>query len=390
MAWIALRNGNDLGDPGHDVEFGWGRVKLETCEQNLVTPADTWIKFSPACERLEDDALEAVFGSSTLGQYGIDWTVFEYSAIDRRYVLLNETDSMRPTIGHWIYSNADAQATFNGMLPDITKGLAFDGFGEPGPNNLGVANMLGNPRSVAFKWSEVQFYYNGGSNDLATAVADGVVRSMMWKWNPTTSAYEEFNGLIEEGTIEPGEAFFIRMLAPAQVVLPSPIELGSSASLGASRVMAPAASDAGFWQATVALSGENGASSVIIGQHPAAINGFGWYDAEKFAGPSASDVTLSIPSRHMRSLTMPLARDVRHPLPQAQWQIEIDVTRSGTYRLSWNVPQAVSERSTITLPRGRKIAADQYGQQVEVFLPAGTHRIGWRYEKNRTAQAAAR
>ena len=380
MEWLGQFNGNDLNVPGHDTTTGHGRMRLYECTKTAAVAAERWQMISTGCERLADSTVASYFSDSTLGAFDVDWSLWAWDAANDSYQQLTAGDVLDPERSYWIYSDRDATIQFSGVKPDITEQIAVDTIGQPG-SALGKPHMIANPRLVDLEWTEVQFQYDGTTNDFATAVADGKVRSIMWTWDPTNGQYQEFNGLLFEGSLTPGGAFWIRTLEDVEVRIPSPAAIALARAGGSRAVERERAGRSNsHWKVDVAFAGSSSRASVRLGQHPAAKSGFDHYDAERISGFSAVPVEMAFVEPDSRSVSSPLQRDFRTLGHASYWDIEVEVHQTGHYTLEWSGDIDVLSKSRIQTPWGRVIDADIEPSAMEVYLTEGVHRMTWIYE----------
>ncbi|NKI33600.1 S8 family serine peptidase [Wenzhouxiangella sp. XN79A] len=380
MEWLGQFNGNDLNAPGHDTTTGHGRMRLSECSKTASVAAERWQMISTGCERLADPTVASYFSDTTLGAFDDDWSLWSWDAVNNSYQRLTLSDTLAPERSYWIFSDRAATVQFSGVKPDITEQIAVDTVGEPG-SVLGKPHMIANPRLIDLDWSEVQFQYDGTTNDFATAVSDGKVRSIMWTWEPGTGQYQEFNGLLFEGSLPPGGAFWIRTLEDVEVRIPTPAAL-VAARAGGSRATdrRDAARNPSHWLVDVAFEGDDSRASVRLGQHEEAKTGFDHYDAERLPGFSAAPVAMAFAGSASGTATTPLQRDFRTFDEPSTWYIEVEVNQTGHYTLDWFGNQEILSKSRIQTPWGRIIDADIEPTEVDVYLVEGVHRMTWIYE----------
>ncbi|NLH98193.1 MAG: hypothetical protein GX446_01730 [Chthonomonadales bacterium] len=95
------------------------------------------------------------------------------------------------------------------------------------PYTIGVApgwNMIGSVFNQDINWGAVQVRFQG--NVLPLANAGDVLRPYAWGYNPTTGGYT----LIQSGgVLKPGRGYWVRVLQPCEIILPTP---GTKAAAG--------------------------------------------------------------------------------------------------------------------------------------------------------------
>lgn len=372
LTWLGVMGDNDLGPAGHDNGFGYGRIKLLECDQPLAFAANTFYQISPVCERVEKSSIGETFADSTLGEYGADWGLWQWEAVQGQWRFMAAGEHVEPVRGYLFLSLQDAEVSLSGAMPDITEEFAVSATGSPG---FGRPNLIANPRQVSLAWPELRFQYDGALHDFETAVADNKVRSIMWVWNPQTGQYDEFNGLLFEGTIGPGQAFWIKAQDDVEVLIPTQESSAPGSAAGRLRDPGPAGGD---WALELSVGNGQVRSTASLGQHPAARGDFDDYDAEQLTDASAP-VVLSIPAPHIRGLELPFKRDWRRPETRDVWVLQIRVAETGDYRFEWSAPEAVLEHAELVLPDGKAVPMARF-DTLEHPLPAGTHRFRIEYD----------
>ncbi len=133
-----------------------------------------------------------------------------------------------PPSGKYVSLNRDANFPGAGggrgywTLPSESVTLAPRGklWNQATPYTIGVApgwNMIGSVFSTDIEWGAVQVRYQG--NLLPLASASNVIRPYAWGYNPATGSYT----LIQSGgVLKPGRGYWVRVLEPCEIILPTP------------------------------------------------------------------------------------------------------------------------------------------------------------------------
>jgi hypothetical protein len=381
LEWLGQFNGNDLNVDGHDTVTGYGRMRAYPCSQSVPVAASTWTKFSPTCERPADSSLEEVFSSTglDLADYPVAWRVFRWDASANRYYLVQPAENIEPDQGYWIWSDGPTTLEFEGVLPDITESIAVAAPGMAN-NGLGTPHIIANPRPIALDWVDVRFAFDGGEHDFFDAVSSGKVRPIIWVWDAAVQSYEVFNGLQFEGVLEPGQAFWIRANDDIEVRLPTPGQIVEAQSVRSKNSATRSAGAEGEWQIDLVTRLGEQTSKIRLGQHSQADEGFDLYDVERMSGFGRPDIELLIESAASRSIDRPMVREYRPLQDVSNWNLTLEVKKSARYTLSWSGDAVGLRNGALILPDGTEVQASRRGGSVDVWLDAGSHSLGWRFD----------
>jgi len=373
LSRVGLDGDNDLGTAGHDTAFGQGRIRLRECSKAISIVANAWHQVALPCERRAGNTIAQTFGSLGLGIYGTDWIISRWDPIAGSYSHLDGTDSLDIAESYWLYSFNPGSGTLTGLVPDLTEAWPEDTVGAPG---FGRPYMMSNPRTFALDWDEVLFFYNGAENSFSQAVNDGKIRSMMWLWDPGTETFSEFNGLLGEGQMQPGQAMWMRVLDDVQVRFPT--TPAPSALRSMRRALLTANDD---WSVTVHLETATDYAAVRFGHHPNASKGFDAFDAERLAPPTDSNLVMALPRNDLGAFSADYVRDFRPPAQKDEWLMEIRGP-GGPAILRLDDPARKMARGwLIDDATGRRIPLSRRDSTFRITLKAGTHRLRWQYRK---------
>jgi len=379
LARIGLDGDNDLGAADHDTVFGYGRIRLRECSSNFNITASAWHQVSLPCDRRNGNSIAQTFGTLGLGTYGSDWVISRWDPNAGSYSHLPGSASLTVGESYWLYSLNPGMGTLSGLVPDLTEAWPVETIGATG---FGRPYMLASPRTFSMNWNRVRFFYNGTEHDFTQAVSDGRVRSMMWIWDPVTATYSEFNGLLSEGQIQPGQAIWVRILDDVQVRFPT---TAAPSSLESIRNITHPNIDG--WAVTLYLETDRDFASVRFGQHPEAVDDFDVYDAERLSPPSAAATIMVLPRSDLGTFSADYVRDFRKPAESDEWRVEIR-SPGGPATLTWDDPDgALQNSSLIDETAGLSFAARRLRGQYQLQLAAGTHVLRWHYQKNATRPA---
>jgi len=373
LSRVGLDGDNDLGTAGHDTAFGQGRIRLRECSMTISIVANAWHQVALPCERRAGNTIAQTFGSLGLGIYGTDWIISRWDPIAGSYSHLDGTDSLDIAESYWLYSFNPGSGTLTGLVPDLTEAWPEDTVGAPG---FGRPYMMSNPRTFALDWDEVLFFYNGAENSFSQAVNDGKIRSMMWLWDPGTETFSEFNGLLGEGQMQPGQAMWMRVLDDVQVRFPT---TPAPSALRSMRRALLTANDG--WSVTVHLETATNYAAVRFGHHPNASKGFDAFDAERLAPPTDSNLVMALPRNDLGAFSADYVRDFRPPAQKDEWLMEIRGP-GGPAILRLDDPARKMARGwLIDDATGRRIPLSRRDSTFRITLKAGTHRLRWQYRK---------
>ncbi len=375
LARVGLAGDNDLGDIGHDTLFGHGRIRLRDCSQSVTIVADEWQMVALPCDARAQNTIAATFGTLGLGTYGTDWGIWAWNPASGVYQMLPSGSPLNIAEGYWLYSLNAGGGTLTGLVPDLTEAWAMPVTGTGG---LGRAHLLGNPRRFVLDWNQMRFFYDAAEHDFATAVADGRVRSMMWRWNESSGVYDVFNGLNAEGQIAPGQAMWIRALLDVEVRFPT-TQTPNNLSLQPGNAEAQA--NPYRWDLEFRLEAPDGTSPTVrIGHDGRASDGFDDFDAESFSAPAARPFVMVIPRPELGAQAADYVRDIRAPKRTEEWRMEIRAQQAGRATLRWEAePALLSAASLVDEETGRPVPLGKLGGSIELDLKPGVRVLRWQF-----------
>lgn len=331
LALVGLDGDNDLGASGHDTVFGYGRIRLRECSESINITAETWYQVALPCERLAGNTIAETFGTLGLGTYFTDWRIWRLNPMTGSYnVLADENEVLNLAESYWLYSFNSGSGTLGGLVADVTEAWPVDTTGAPA---FGRPYMVSNPRRFNIPWNQMRFFYDGNEQDFSTAVADNRVRNIMWTWDASTQSFTAFDGGLGEGALEPGEAFWIRVTDDVQVRFPITV---NGVDLPSSTPRQPGTRDA--WAVELLLESAETLSTVRVGHHFEALDGFDRFDAERLASPASPVVRMAIPQLNWGEYSSYFIRDIRRPKARDFWRIEIEASEPTTALLHLDDP----------------------------------------------------
>ena len=118
--------------------------------------------------------------------------------------------------------------------------------------------QVGNPYFSAIDMSAATVEYQGTTMDLASADAAGVLRQVLWTYDPATNGYAMIAPFLENGDmkIDPWEGFWVRVEKRCSLILPRPGVIGTRTQ---SVPAQSGASDGDGWFTRLSVRGEAGA-----------------------------------------------------------------------------------------------------------------------------------
>jgi hypothetical protein len=134
-------------------------------------------------------------------------------------------------LGYWVHLNQPTSLTMqsnsNGPLYS-----AYDCYSTDQVSDVTLQqgwNIIGNPYVYDLPASKISFYYQNSTLDMDTAVADGVVQSIMYWWDPSTAAYKWGNAT--DTIMEPWQGYWIYAAeSGVQMHFGTAVKLGGSVS----------------------------------------------------------------------------------------------------------------------------------------------------------------
>ena len=331
LALVGLDGDNDLGASGHDTVFGYGRIRLRECSESINITAETWYQVALPCERLAGNTIAETFGTLGLGTYFTDWRMWRLDPMTGGYtVLSDENEVLNIAESYWLYSFNPGSGTLGGLVADVTEAWPVDTTGAPA---FGRPYMVSNPRRFSIPWNQMRFFYDGTEQNFSTAVSDNRVRNIMWTWDAGTQSFAAFDGSLDEGSLDPGEAFWIRVTDDVQVRFPISV---NGVDLPSSTPRQPGTRD--DWVVELFLESADTLSTVRIGHHHEALDGFDRFDAERLSSPGSPAVRMGIPQPEWGDFSAYYMRDIRSPKARDFWRIEINATEPTTALLHLDDP----------------------------------------------------
>lgn len=373
LARVGLDGDNDLGTAGHDTQHGYGRIRLRPCSESVSFTANQWHMVGLPCDARVGNTIAATYGTLGFGTYGTDWAIWSWNATTSTYQRLPANAPLDLGEGYWLYSLNPGSGSFSGLVADLTEAWAMPTTGSAG---LGRPHLLSSPRRFALDWDDVRFHYDGAEHDFLTAYNDGKVRSTMWRWNSASGDYDVFNGLLAEGQITPGDAFWLRTLADVQVRFPTtatPSALSRAAAIGEGK-------NRGYgWSIDVSLDASDGSRSTVrLGHDPGAVDGFDGLDAERLGAPSSRPYAMVIPRPELGVYAADYVRDVRAPKRSEEWRMEIRSQRAGVVVLNWDAPQDVlASGNLVDVATGKSHRLASLRGRLELQLTPGVREFRW-------------
>ncbi len=375
----ALDGDNDLGAAGHDTVYGYGRLRLRECSVAAGIQAG-WNLVALPCDRRGQNTPAGVFGAS-LGTFNTDWAMWRYNAGAAAYERIwSASAPLQLGEGYWLYRfTTPSPSNYTGLVADRSEAYPRAVTGAPG---LGRPHMVGAPRTFSIPWNQVRFYYGGSEKSFAQAYADGVIRNLMWTWNRTTQQYEVFDGLLGEGTIAPGQGFWIRALQDVEVRLPAEVSGGGSAPERRLTV---------GWMGRLHLTGSTATAHVQLGHRLGAADGFDPHDAEHLPAPSSPPLRLAFPHPDWKDFAGDYLRDVRAPKKRDEWVMVIQAAAPTKATLTWEVPAWVAADSVLVdEAAGKEIPLHLLPHGYELELAAGSRTLRWRLGRDSVGTAPPR
>jgi len=218
-----------------------------------------------------------------------------------------------------------------------------------------------------------RFYYNGDEHTFGQAYADGKIRNFMWTWNRATQQYEEFDGLLGEGTITPGQGFWVRALDDVEVRVPPEPGAGGLNGIG---LPGPTAG----WTVTLRLVSSSGTASARFGHNLQASEGFDRFDAEHLTSPTAPPVQIAFPHSNWGHYSASYIRDFRKSKSSDEWRVELNSQAGGQATLEWSGPEWVLARSVlVNEATGDVMPVARFRNGYALTLQPGTTVIRWRF-----------
>ena len=372
LARVGLDGDNDLGTAEHDTVFGFGRIRLRECSKAIDIIANAWHQVALPCQRRAGNTIAETFDTLGLGVYGTDWIISQWDPIAGSFSHLAGTDSLNVAESYWLYSFNPGSGTISGLVPDLTEAWPVDTVGAP---DFGRPYMMSNPRTFTMDWDRMRFFYNGAEHDFTQAVNDDKIRSMMWLWDPGTETFSEFNGLLGEGQIQPGQAFWMRVLDDVQVRHPTTPTISTLEA----DLQTPTLAQKSEWSVTVHLETDTEYAAVRFGHHRQAEEGFDTYDAERLPPPAAAPTVMVLPRYDLDAFSADYVRDFRPPSRKDTWRMEIR-SPGGPAMLRWDDPSGALAKSWLIDETHRKrLALKRLDGSFELRLAPGTHILRWEY-----------
>lgn len=352
---------------------------------------DKWRQIGLPCEP-SDSAVDVVF--SELGEYGIDWILYEWDPVNQQTVALSADSNLSQGTGYWLYDvDETADVDLSGNMPPTAP--CPDGAGYPEgtecfalPLVAGVEPrwvMISNPFPVPIAWGNVRF--RTGILDLTPSEA--AFFGLFWKefWHYTGNDYAVFDDDEFAGTLQPGDGFWVRAQASAfhedrewVLLVPNipPLTLPDETS----------AMDTDDWRVHLQVEADDMlAANNFLGWHPESRRRYDkrdLFEPPPFAEPY---LTFVFPHPDWHGVRTGDYTTDFHPTVRLRrndtWTFEIRSDQANRQaKLSWEGPPEVLENSVIVdLETGDEIPADDGEYSFE--LAETTHSFRWQYTPNR-------
>jgi hypothetical protein len=348
-------------------------VKLGFCGHSLALVTGEWRMLALPCH--PGDTLENLLGDDGLGDYDIDWAVFERNEGTDSYEQLQLSDSMVVGSSYWIkVLSADPAIDVTGSPADHSGDFAIPLVPDSDP---GRWNMVGHPFAFEVDWANVKVYDPGADQEYTMAeVAAGsfINNRTMFMWNG--GSYQSYHPVSNPGTLQIFDGFWVRVKGASELRIPP--------SPPAAKSMVKSQTQ-GWWLQLTAGAGTLSDPGNRIGRLAGASDGHDEYDLEELEPFATPYLTLVLPHPEWATEEWSHTTDFRELRSGAggSWSLEIRAEAAQQVTLSWlaggsQAGDILARSRLVDEHKGVVLDAQQLQQgSCTIMMAEPTHRLTW-------------
>lgn len=353
----------------HATDRGNGLVALRFCDQSVGVVNGEWTMLGLPCNRRDASSVAEVLGDD-LDLVGTYWELWDWDASTASYRQLTEDDQMRPGVGYWLLYEGDATVDIQGLVTDRSEAYPLAVVGAA--SALGRPNFLGHPFAFDVAWPEATVFYDDAAHSLQQAFDDGVLRNFLWK-PYTATGYDQWDGLLGEGTLSGFDGFWVKAWQNAELRLPTSLAAEGPVD-GRTRFAVPAG-----WSVRLEATSHDATAVARLGQLTDSEAGWDAHDAELMPSFEAHQFYVVMPHPEWGALAGDYVRDYHPRRRTDSWSFEVRSNRDGKVVLRWEGPKPLLEQSAVVdLETGKVIPAASFGKGYGFEMGAGVRRFLWR------------